>query len=29
VGVSGAPLERLRNGQRVRMDAGKGEVRIL
>lgn len=29
VGVSGAPLERLKNGQRVRMDAAKGEVRIL
>ena len=29
VGVGGSPLERLRNGQRVRMDAGKGEVRIL
>jgi pyruvate,water dikinase len=29
VGVSGSPLARLGNGQRVRMDAGKGEVRIL
>jgi rifampicin phosphotransferase len=29
VGVGGRPLERLRTGQRVRMDAGRGEVRIL
>jgi pyruvate,water dikinase len=29
VGVSGRPVQRLKSGQRVRMDAGKGEVRIL
>ena len=29
VGVGGAPLERLVDGQQVRMDAGKGEVKIL
>ena len=29
VGVSGHPVERLRTGQRVRMDAGRGEVRVL
>ena len=29
VGVGGDPLARLATGQRVRMDAGRGEVRIL
>ena len=29
VGVNGKPMQRLQTGQRVRMDAGKGEVRIL
>ncbi|MBU6155140.1 MAG: phosphoenolpyruvate synthase [Bdellovibrionales bacterium] len=29
VGISGGLMERLKTGQRVRMDAGKGEVRIL
>jgi phosphohistidine swiveling domain-containing protein len=29
VGVAGHPTRRLKSGQRVRMDAGKGEVRIL
>jgi phosphohistidine swiveling domain-containing protein len=29
VGVEGDPLKKLQNGQRVRLDAGKGEVRIL
>lgn len=29
VGVSGNPVQRLKTGQRVRMDAGRGEVRIL
>jgi pyruvate,water dikinase len=29
VGVGGHPVQRLRTGQRVRMDAGRGEVRIL
>ena len=29
VGVNGKPMQRLKSGQRVRMDAGKGEVRIL
>ena len=29
VGISGGLMERLRTGQRVRMDAGSGEVRIL
>ena len=29
VGVQGKPLSRLVSGQRVRMDAAKGEVRIL
>lgn len=29
VGVSGKPTQRLKTGQRLRMDAGKGEVRIL
>jgi phosphohistidine swiveling domain-containing protein len=29
VGVGGRPAQRLKSGQRVRMDAGKGEVRIL
>ncbi len=29
VGVNGKPMQRLKTGQRVRMDAGKGEVRIL
>ncbi len=29
VGISGGLMEKLKTGQRVRMDAGKGEVRIL
>ena len=29
VGVDGDPLKKLENGQRVHLDAGKGEVRIL
>ena len=29
VGVDGDPLKKLENGQTVRLDAGKGEVRIL
>jgi phosphohistidine swiveling domain-containing protein len=29
VGVSGKPMQRLKTGQRVRMDGGKGEVHIL
>ncbi|NDG86165.1 MAG: phosphoenolpyruvate synthase, partial [Proteobacteria bacterium] len=29
VGVSGGLMEKLKSGQRIRMDAGKGEVRIL
>ncbi len=29
VGVRGGPLSRLETGQRVRMDAGRGEVKIL
>ena len=29
VGVEGDPLKKLENGQTVRLDAGKGEVRIL
>ena len=29
VGITGGLMERLQTGQRVRMDAGKGEVRIL
>jgi len=29
VGISGGLMQRLKSGQRVRMDAGKGEVRIL
>lgn len=29
VGVNGRPVQRLRTGDRVRMDGGKGEVRIL
>ncbi len=29
VGISGGLMQRLRSGQRVRMDAGRGEVRIL
>lgn len=29
VGVNGKPMQRLKTGQRVRMDAGRGEVRIL
>lgn len=29
VGVNGNPMQRLQTGQRVRMDAGKGEVKIL
>ena len=29
VGVSGKPTQRLVTGQRVRMDAGRGEIRIL
>ncbi len=29
VGVGGKPTQRLQTGQRVRMDAGKGEIRIL
>jgi hypothetical protein len=27
--VSGKPTQRLVTGQRVRMDAGRGEIRIL
>lgn len=29
VGVGGHPVDRLQTGQRVRMDAGRGEVRVL
>ena len=29
VGVEGDPLKKLENGQMVRLDAGKGEVRII
>ncbi len=29
VGVSGKPMQRLKTGQRVRMDGGRGEVHIL
>ncbi len=29
VGISGGLMKRLKTGQRVRMDAGKGEIRIL
>jgi pyruvate,water dikinase len=29
VGISGGLMERLATGQRVHMDAGRGEVRIL
>ena len=29
VGISGGLMQKLRTGDRVRMDAGKGEVRIL
>ncbi|MGI8619452.1 MAG: PEP/pyruvate-binding domain-containing protein [Gemmatimonadaceae bacterium] len=29
VGVGGHPVQRLKTGQRVRMDAGRGEVRVL
>ena len=29
VNVSGRPTQRLRNGQRVRLDGGRGEIRIL
>jgi pyruvate,water dikinase len=29
VGISGGLLQKLENGFRVRMDAGRGEVRIL
>jgi rifampicin phosphotransferase len=29
VGVGGKPTQRLQTGQRIRMDAGKGEIRLL
>ena len=29
VGITGGLMQRLQTGQRVRMDAGKGEVKIL